>query len=73
VLIADFEKLVDVRDSVIHGDAQAEWKDDRDNGDRKVADEYRNVCNVELSENQVKDAVEKAIRQVAWYDKDQER
>lgn len=68
VPISDFGKLVDVRDSIIHGDAQAEWKDDRDNKDRKVDDEYRNAFHVELSENQVKDAVEKAIRQVAWYD-----
>lgn len=68
VQVSDFKKLVDVRDSIIHADARAEWKDNRGK-DRKVADEY---CNgrgdVELSENQVKEAVEKAIRQVVWYD-----
>src|SRR5438552_7891567 len=69
VSISDFEELVDVRDSIIHGDAQAEWTDDRDKRNRKVADEYRNAYgDVELSESQVKVAVEKSIRQVAWYD-----
>jgi hypothetical protein len=68
VPISDFENLIDVRDSIIHADARAEWKNDRDRN-RKVADEYRSACgNVELYENQVKDAVEKSIRQVAWYD-----
>jgi hypothetical protein len=68
VPIADFEHLIDVRDSIIHADARAEWKTDRDR-DRKVADEYRNACgDVEVSENQVKGAIEKAIRQVAGYD-----
>jgi hypothetical protein len=67
VPISDFEKLVDVRDSIIHADARAEWKNDRGK-DRKVADEYRNSCHVEVSESQVKEAVEKAIRQVVWYD-----
>ena len=70
VPISDFEKLVDVRDSIIHADAQAEWKNDREDKDRNVADEYRNAYgDVELSENQVKDAVENAIRRVSWYDK----
>ncbi len=68
VPISDFEKLVDVRDSIIHADAQAGWKNDQGR-ERKIADEYRSACHVELSEDQVKNAVEKAIRQVAWYDK----
>jgi hypothetical protein len=68
VQLTDFEKLVDVRDSIIHGDAQTEWTDGRVKRKRKVAEEYCNGCRVEVSENQVKEAVEKAIRQVEWYD-----
>jgi hypothetical protein len=68
VPLSDFENLIDVRDSIIHADARANWKNDR-GSDRKVADEYCNACgDVELSEKQVKDAVEKAIRQIVWYD-----
>jgi len=50
--------------------AQAEWTGDRDGRNRKVADEYRNAWGgLELSEYQVKDAVEKAVEQVSWHDR----
>jgi hypothetical protein len=67
VSVEVFEKLVGVRDSVIHGDSRAEWEH---NGRiRKVADEYRNPYgDVEITEEQLKEAVGKAIQQVKWYD-----
>jgi hypothetical protein len=61
-----FEEVVCVRDSIIHADSQAAWKH---GDDRHVADRYRNLRGeVELSEAQLQETVEKACRQVAWYD-----
>ncbi len=67
VPIAFFEDLVRVRDSVIHADSKAEWEH---NGKaRRVADEYRNAYgDVELTEEQLQDAIHKAVQQVKWYD-----
>ena len=67
VAISFFEDLVNARDSIIHADARAEWK--YRNDDKKVSAQFRNSWGeVELSEEQLKDAVEKAILQVSWYD-----
>lgn len=62
-----FEDLATARDSIIHADSRAEWKH---NGSlRKVADHYRTPYgDVDLSEEQLKDAIQKAIQQVKWYD-----
>jgi hypothetical protein len=62
-----FEDLATARDSIIHADSKAEWKH---NGSlRKVADHYRNAYeDVDLSEEQLKDAIQKATQQVKWYD-----
>ena len=66
VPVAFFEKIVTLRDSVIHGDSQAEWKH---NGKlRVVAYEYRSTMGADLSEEQLQEAIQKAIQQVKWYD-----
>jgi hypothetical protein len=66
VPVTFFEKIATLRDSVIHGDSQMEWKD---NGTiRAVADEFRSVLGADLSEEQLQDAIQKAIQQVKWYD-----
>jgi hypothetical protein len=56
------EQIVTLRDSVIHGDSQMEW------GGRKVAEEYRSAQGADLSEEQLKEAIQKAITQVKYYD-----
>jgi hypothetical protein len=62
-----FEDLAEVRHSIIHADAQAEWE--YGGVKRKVADSYRNAWSeVEISEEQLTEAVAKAIEQVKWYD-----
>jgi hypothetical protein len=64
-----FEELVTVRDSVIHGDSRTEWADNRSLRLRKVADQYSSPSGyAELSDEQLKDAIQNAIRQVKWYD-----
>jgi hypothetical protein len=63
VSVEFFEKIVTLRDSVIHGDSQMEW------GGRTVADEYRSVQGADLSEEQLQEAIQKAIAQVKHYDK----
>jgi hypothetical protein len=66
VPVVFFENIVTVRDSVIHGDSRAEWEFD---GPRRVADEYRNPSgDVELTDDQLKESIQKAIQQVKWYD-----
>jgi hypothetical protein len=57
-----FEKIVTLRDSVIHGDSRVQW------GGRMVADEYRGVQGADLSEEQLQEAIQKAIAQVKYYD-----
>jgi hypothetical protein len=62
-----FEDLAMVRDSVIHADSRAEWK--YRSKPRRVADHYRNAGgDVELTEEQLQEAIKKASQQVRWYD-----
>jgi hypothetical protein len=66
VLIAFFKALVDVRDSVIHADSKPEWS--HDGTPRGVLPQYR-TWRVEVTEEDLTAAIEKAIEQVMWYDK----
>lgn len=67
VSVLFFEDLVTVRDSIIHNDSRAEWE--YQGRLRKIADEYRNPSgDVELTEEQLKDAIQKATQQVKWYE-----
>jgi hypothetical protein len=62
-----FEELVTVRDSIIHADSRTEWTYQRI--PRRVSYQYSNPYgDVELSDEQLKDAIQKAIQQVKWYD-----
>jgi hypothetical protein len=63
-----FQALVTVRDSVIHADSQAEWE--YLGKRRRVADHYTNYVGgvVDIDEDQVKEAVANAVKQVKWYD-----
>jgi hypothetical protein len=63
---SDFEDLLNVRDSIIHADSQAEWTND--GKARKVADRFRVREVIEFTETDLQEAVEKAIKQVSWYD-----
>jgi hypothetical protein len=62
-----FLELVTVRDSVIHNNSQSKWEY---NGQlRVVASQYiDSYGQVELSQEQVEDAIKKSIQQVKWYD-----
>lgn len=67
VPLSYFEDLVNVRDSIIHADSRAEWK--YRGANRRVADHYRSPWGeIEFSEEQLKDAIDQATRQVTWYD-----
>jgi hypothetical protein len=68
VPVDDFERLVTVRDSVIHGDGQKTWQFPPGKT-RTVAPEYTNSGDeTEISEDQLKEAVAKSIEQVEWFD-----
>ena len=57
-----------VRDSVTHGDGQESWEFPPGTI-RRVAPEYVNPCGeTEISEDQLKGVVAKAIKQVIWFD-----
>lgn len=59
-----FSELVDVRDSIIHGDAKATFG----RSGRTVAAHYTNRCGgVDVTEDQLKEAFENAIKQVDTY------
>jgi hypothetical protein len=61
-----FEDLITARDSVIHGDSQAEWIDHR-NEKRKIAEKYGS-WRLELTEEQLAEAVANTLKQLMWYD-----
>jgi hypothetical protein len=65
--VAYFAELVNVRDSVIHGDSKAEWEHRSEQ--RRVAPMYTNAyLETEISNEQLGVAIAKAIEQVTWYD-----
>jgi len=67
VSVRFFWRLVNVRDSVIHGDSRAEWEFPR-NKLRGVAKRYLNSWGyVELDPGQLKEAIANAVQQVKWY------
>ena len=65
VPIAFFEELVVVRDSVIHADGKAKWT--HKGRVRTVAEDYSDGRQLVISEEQVKEAILKAIEQIKWY------
>jgi hypothetical protein len=66
VPIKFFQELVMARDSVIHADSRAQWSHKKMR--REVAPRYRSGFDLEISEEQLKEAVAKAIEQVKWYE-----
>jgi len=67
VAVTFFEELAELRHSIVHADSRAEW--DYKGHRRRVADCYRNAWgDTALSEEQLKDAIQKSIQQVKWYD-----
>jgi hypothetical protein len=64
--VAFFEDLITARDSVIHRDAKTQWTYKKKK--RTVATHYCNGSKLEITEDQLKDAITKAIEQVMWYD-----
>ena len=67
VSIDFFDGLVNARDSVIHGDSSAKWSF---NGkERRIPDCYSSPGDtLEITPDQVKEAISKAVEQVTWYD-----
>ncbi|MGA2358646.1 MAG: hypothetical protein ABSF66_06575 [Terriglobales bacterium] len=62
-----FVDLVTARDSVIHGDSQAQWE--YQGKIRRVADKYTNVYGeLGFTEEHLSEAIEKVTTQVKWYD-----
>ena len=64
-----FADLVTLRDSVIHADSQVEWSY---NGEtRRVPERYCDINRGELNltESDLREAIEISIKQVNWYDK----
>ncbi len=60
-----FQDLVTVRDSIIHHGAKAEWNG---RGKTSIPARYRSpYAEVEISADQIKEAVAKAVEQVKWY------
>jgi|SRR5271157_4346879 len=62
-----FYKLAEVRNSVIHADSLSQWtfKDNTRSVDPRYAP---NGYRVEVSDEDLRDAIEKAITQIKWYD-----
>jgi len=66
VPIGFLKELVTARDSVIHADSRAQWTYKKKK--REVARRYCSGSDVGISEEQLEEAVVKAIQQVTWYD-----
>jgi len=68
VAVSFFNELVDVRDSVVHANSQAEWEYPAGNK-RQITQRYRSAwSDVEFGPEQLKEAVAKTVQQVKWYD-----
>lgn len=67
ISISFFQELVTVRDSIIHADSRTEWVF---GNKRNVAERYANVSSgeVEFTNEHLKEAIEKSVMQVKWYD-----
>jgi len=62
-----FAELAKVRHSVIHADSLPRWTYNKKT--RRVADHYAHGdWRVEVSEEQLTEAIEATIKQVKWYD-----
>ena len=61
-----FEAIVDVRDSIVHADSQAQWIHGKKRGVLRCYSNTRGE--VELSERQLQEIVDTAIKQVLCYD-----
>ena len=67
VSITSFEKLVNVRDSVIHHDSKARWNYGRE--EKTVDSSYCNPAfDVSNDEDLLRQAADNATKQVKWYD-----
>lgn len=63
-----FAELVNVRDSVVHGDSWARWLDGKSKP-RRVADCYATASGrTEIDDAQLTEAISKVTEQVEWYD-----
>jgi hypothetical protein len=66
VTLAEFEALVNVRDSIIHANSEAAWYYKEE---RTVAECYRDAWGgISFSEEHLEDAIKNTIQQVSWYD-----
>ena len=62
-----FLALAEVRNSVIHGDSQRTW--DYNGRTREVELRYaRTPYQVEVSEQDLAEAIQKTVTQIKWYD-----
>ena len=66
VPIPFFADSVTARDSIVQADSKAQWQ--HHGKLRTVADRYRNGSDLELTDDELKEAIAKAIQQVKWYD-----
>jgi len=61
-----FKALEDVRDSIVHADSEPEWMNGKEV--RKVNDEYVDEYKVNFSAEKLKDAFDKMLALVEYYD-----
>jgi hypothetical protein len=62
-----FTDMEEFRNSVIHADSRAEWTHGKKK--KSVVSQYRNAYGeVEISDEQLADAVARAIEQIKWYE-----
>lgn len=67
VPLAFFDDMITIRDSVIHGDAQAKWP--HGGKEREVAERYRDLYgNLSVDDEQFDEMVKNTTEQVLYYD-----
>jgi hypothetical protein len=65
-----FDELATVRNSIIHGDSQAEWADDRSGKRRIIPDRYwSSYEDVDFTDSDLHEAIDKAKQQMSFYEK----
>jgi hypothetical protein len=62
------KELVDARDSVIHGDSKSTWTDDRSQKPRSIAERFEQWGELNVSQSDLEEAVQKTAELVRWYE-----
>lgn len=73
IAVEFIDGLVTARDSVIHGDSKSTWFDEPHQKQRSVAQRFDDFGDLNVSQSDLEDAVQKSTQLVSWYESSLEK